>query len=126
MAAISTYLANALLNATLKDTSYTSPATAYAALGTTNQTAANDATEVTGGSYARQALTFGSAASGQSISNTAISTFASMPSCTVMSVSIYDAATNGNLLYWQNITPQVVNAGGSFVIPVGAITATMS
>lgn len=126
MSATSTFLANALLNATLKGVGYTSPVTVYAALGTTNQSAANDGIEVTGGSYARQALTFGTSASAGSISNTIAATFASMPSCTVASVSIYDASVNGNLLYFDNITSQVVNTGGSFIIPIGAITATLS
>ena len=57
MSAISNYLENALLNATLRNTTYTSPATVYAALFTTDPTDDGSGTECTGSGYARKAIT---------------------------------------------------------------------
>lgn len=126
MAAISTYLANKLLNVSLNGATFTAPSTVYIALGTTNQAAGDTATEVTGGSYARQALAFASASTAASIANTGAPSFTSMPSCTVTSISLYDAATAGNLLYFENISSQVVNAGGTFSVPAASVTVTLT
>ena len=66
MSEISTYLENALINATLRNTTYTSVATVYVSLWTSDPTDAGSGTEVSGGSYARQAVTFGAPSSGVS------------------------------------------------------------
>lgn len=55
-------------------------------------------TEVTGGSYARQTLTFGAAASG-SKANSASLTFSSMPATDVQGWAIYDTAGTGRKWY---------------------------
>ncbi len=55
MAEMSNYLENALINATLRNTSYTSPTTVYVALYTSDPTDADSGTECSGTSYARQA-----------------------------------------------------------------------
>lgn len=60
MAEMSNYLENALLNAVLRNTSYTSPSTVFVALYTSDPTDAGSGTEVSGGSYARKSVTFGS------------------------------------------------------------------
>ena len=63
--AISVYLGDFINNRTLKaGTAVPGVATIYLALYTSNPTSADVGTEVTGGSYARQAITFGSSASG--------------------------------------------------------------
>ena len=59
MAEFSNYLENALINAVLRNTSYTSPTTVYVSLYTTDPTDADSGTEVSGGLYARTAVTFG-------------------------------------------------------------------
>ena len=46
---MSTYLQNAVINATLRNTAYTSPTTVYVGLFTTTVTAGGSGTEVTGG-----------------------------------------------------------------------------
>ena len=53
MSEMSNYLENALVNAVLRNTSYTSPATVYLALYTSDPTDADAGTEVSGTSYAR-------------------------------------------------------------------------
>ena len=116
MAMLSTYLENALLNATLRNTAYTSPATVYLALYTSNPTAADTGTEVTGGSYARQSIAF-SAPSGGTTSNSATINFTAMPACTVTHMGIRDAAAAGNLLYFGPLSAsKVVNSGDTFTL----------
>ena len=56
MAEMSNHLENALINAVLRNTSYTSPTTTYLALYTSDPTDADTGTEITGGSYVRQAI----------------------------------------------------------------------
>ena len=67
MAEMSNYLENALVNATLRNTGYTSVATVYVGLYTTDPTDANTGTECTGGSYARKSATFGAPSNGASV-----------------------------------------------------------
>ena len=59
MAEMSNYLENALINATLRATTFTSPTTVYVGLYTSDPTDANSGTECSGGSYARKSATFG-------------------------------------------------------------------
>ena len=61
---MSNFLENALINATLRATTYTSPATVYVSLWTSDPTDAGSGTEVSGGSYARTSATFGSPSNG--------------------------------------------------------------
>ena len=98
MAEMSNYLENALINATLRNTSYTSVATIYVALYTTDPTDADTGTEVTGGSYARTSVTFAAPSNGVSLSS-ADCTF---PTCTaawgtVTHMGLRDASTAGNV-----------------------------
>jgi len=128
MTQISNYLENALINATVRATSYTSPSTVYAALFTSDPTDANTGTEVSGGSYARQSITFGSPSNGVS-SNTADLTF---PTCTltwgtVTHFGIYDALTSGNLLYHAPLTTsKTISTGDNFKIATGNLTLTLA
>ena len=64
MSEFSDYLENALINAVLRNTSYTSPATVYVALFTSDPTDAGTGTELSGNGYARTAVTFGSPSNG--------------------------------------------------------------
>ena len=67
-------------------------------------------TEVSGGSYARQNITFAAASAGAA-SNSALVSFTGMPACVVVGFAIYD---NGGARVW-NIT----RAGGSLTVNVG-------
>ena len=78
MAEMSNYLENALINATLRNTTYTSPATVYVALFTSDPTDAGSGTEVSGGSYARTAVTFGAPSNGVTTNSAAVE----FPQCT--------------------------------------------
>lgn len=123
--ALSNYLADALLDHTLRNVAYTSPTTVYVALYSAATDADDSGTEVTGGSYARQAVTFGAAVNGTMISSAAVQ-FTGMPATTVAGSGIYDAASGGNLLHFAAFNLAVSVASGSdFDVPVSDIVAVM-
>ena len=128
MSAISNYLENALLNATLTNTTYTSPASVYLGLFTSNPTDSNVGTELSAPSYARQAVSFGAASSGSSSNVSAISyDQATTDWGTIGWVGLYDAATSGNLLYYGALdTATTIDTNEIFVIPIGNLTVTLS
>ena len=130
MAEMSNYLENALLNATLNATTYTAPATVYVSLWTSNPTDAGDGTEVTGGSYARTAVSFATA-SGTSgnVLNDADVTFPTATASwgTVGWIGINDAATAGNLLYHTALdTAKTIDSGDIFKISTGNLSVTLA
>lgn len=118
------YLENKILNHVLKNTAYTQPATVYAALMTVAPTDSTTGTEVTGGSYARQAITFGTPSAG-SVSNTLAVNFSAVPAGTITHIAIFDASTGGNMLYYQVLNSQIVATAGSDIeFGIGDITVT--
>jgi hypothetical protein len=128
MAAMSNYLENALINATLRNTSYTTPTTVYVGLYTTDPTDANTGTEVTGGSYARKAATFGAPSDGVSTISSAIEFDQATASWgTVAYFGILDAATSGNLLYHGELTTsKAIDTGDVFKFATSALTVTLA
>ncbi|WP_026487646.1 phage tail fiber protein [Caldanaerobius polysaccharolyticus] len=127
MAAISTYLANKLLDHTLRNVAYTPPTTVYVALYTSNPGAGDTGTEVSGGGYARQQITFNVASGGQ-ITNNADVVFpvATASWGTVTHIGIRDAAAGGNLLYYMPLdVTKTIDAGDQLKIPVGQLTISM-
>jgi hypothetical protein len=127
MADFSNYLESALLNATLRNTTYTSPSVVYIGLYTTDPTDANVGTEVTGGSYSRQSATF-AAPSGGSVTTNADVTFPTATDNwgTVTHFGILDAATAGNLLYHGDLNnSKTINTGDILKIEAGNLTVTL-
>jgi hypothetical protein len=125
---MSTYLQNAVINATLRNTSYTSPATVYVGLYTTTVTAGGSGTEVTGGSYARIAVTIGAPSSGAS-SNSANVIFPTATASwgTVTYVGVHDALTAGNLLYFAPLTTsKTIDIGDVFQISTANLTVSLA
>lgn len=128
MANFSNYLENALINATLRNTSYTSPTTVYVALYSTDPTDADTGTEISGGSYARTAVTFGAPSNGVSTNNADV-TFPTATGSwgTVTHVGIRDASTSGNLLYHSSLTTsKTVSSGDVFKISSGNLSVTLA
>ena len=124
----STYLQNAIINATLRNTAFTSPATVYVALSTTTITAGGSITEVTGGSYARQAVTLSAPSSGTT-ANSANVTFPTATASwgTITDIGIYDASTGGNLLYFTPLTTsKTISSGDIFQISTGNLTVSLA
>ena len=120
----SNYLKSKIVKHVKGEASYTMPANLYLALYTSDPTVADTGTEVTGGSYARQLLSFAAESGGSASSNTA-ENFTNMPASTVSYWGLRDAATGGNLMYFGNFDiPQVVTGGQTFTINSGNIVIT--
>jgi hypothetical protein len=128
MAEISNYLENAIINATLRNTTYTSPATVYVSLWTSDPTDAGSGTEVSGGSYARTAVTFGSPSNGVSTNSAAVE----FPQATaswgsIGWIGINDASTSGNLLYHTALdTAKTIDSGDIFKIATSNLSVTLA
>lgn len=125
---MSNYLENALINATLRNTTFTSPSTVYVGLYTSDPTDANTGTEVTGGSYARQEATFGAPSNGASTISAAIEFPQATGSWgTVAYFGILDASTGGNLLYHGALTAsKTIDTGDVFKFATSALTVTLA
>lgn len=95
--AFTNFLSHSLLNHVLRNIAYTSPTTVYLALFTTATTDAGGGTEATGGSYARQAVTFAAPAS-KHTDNTGVISFSNMPAGTFTHAAMFDALAGGNML----------------------------
>lgn len=120
------YLENKLLDHTFGGAAYTAPATVYVALFTTATNDAGAGTEVTGGSYARQAITV--SVTGNAVTTTAAVSFptASASWGTVTHAALMDAASAGNMLGQDALpTSKIIDSGDVFTIPVGDIDITL-
>ena len=128
MAEMSNYLENALINATLRNTSYTSPATVYVALYTTDPTDADTGTEVSGNGYARQSVTFGAPSNGVSTNSGAVEFPQATGSWgTVAYIGLRDASSGGNLLYHTVLdASKTISTGDVFRISVGNLSVTLA
>lgn len=129
MAGISDYLENKILDHMLRNQAFTPPTTVYLALFTSDPGDDASGTEVSGGSYAREAITFGSAASGGQISNTADITFTTATASwgTVTHVGIFDAATVGNLLWHGALSAsKTVGDGDTFKVNTGDLDVSVT
>jgi hypothetical protein len=125
---MSDYLENAILNAVLRNTSYTSPSQVYIALFTSDPTDAGTGTEVTGGGYARQPITFNAPSNGL-VTNSADILFpvATASWGTVTHIGIYDASTGGNLLFHGALTTsKTISTDDQLKIAAGDITITLA
>ena len=128
MAEFSNFLENALINAVLRNTTYTSPATVYVSLYTSDPTDADTGTEVSGGSYARTSATFDAPSNGVT-QNSADITFPTATGSwgTVSHIGIHDASTAGNLLFHTPLdTSKTIDSGDIFKIETGNLTVTLA
>ena len=132
MSDISDYLEAALLNAVLRNTAYSSPAAVYLALFTSPTTDAGGGTEVTGGSYARQAVTFGAptvVSTSQQCANSADITFpiATANWGTVTHAAVCDALTSGHLLFHGALSVQrIVNTNDQIKFEAGDLKVQLA
>jgi hypothetical protein len=128
MAEMSNYLENALINVTLRATTYTAPTTVYVALFTTDPTDAGTGTELSGNGYARKSATFGAPSNGASVTTADITFDQATGSWgTVGWIGIYDALTTGNLLYHTPLTTsKTIDTGDIFKIASGSLSVTLA
>lgn len=128
MANASNFLRNALYNHIFRNTPYTPPANVYVALYSTNPTAADTGTEISGAGYARQVVTLGAPTNGSGSNaaqvNLPVAT-ANYPA-TVTHFGLRTAATGGNLLAYQALTtPRTITQGEAPIISVGQLIANL-
>lgn len=138
MSAFSDYYENKILDHMIRGQAFTPPTTVYLAAFTSNTgLEANSGVtgEVSGGSYARVAITLGSAASAGQIKNTADINFttASANWGTVTSVAVVDHATNTswgtnvNVLMWADLpASKTVNSGDTFKLLTNDLTLSVA
>jgi hypothetical protein len=127
MSDMSDYLENALGNAVLRNTAFTSPATVYVALYTSDPSDADVGTEVAAASYARQPITFSAPTTAGVFVNNADVLFptAAQDWGTITHVGIRDGLTGGNLLYYKAlVTPKATPIGSQFIIRAGELTVS--
>ena len=131
--AMSTYLENALINGTLRNTAYSPQATVYVALyDTTASLATLEASthtgEIVGNAYARTAITFDAPAGG--VTQCTQTTFPQASGGNwglVRYAAICEAATAGNILYFGQLQlDKQVDDGDTFRFNAGDLTITLS
>jgi hypothetical protein len=101
--------------------------TPYFAAFTANPTDAGTLTaELSGGSYARQAVTLGAPAT-KATSNTAQVAFSATPGVVITHIGLCDAATAGTLRRYVALGSSVtVGTSGQVTIAIGALTDTLA
>lgn len=144
MSAMSDYLENKLVDHLFRAQTLAAPATLHIGLLTAAPSDSGGGTEVSGGNYARVAVTSSlanwagtqaaasttasSGTGGQTSNNSAI-TFPT-PSGnwgTVSHFGIYDAASAGNLLFWGALTiAKTINQSDTVSFPAASLTITFS
>lgn len=122
----SNYLETELLDHVFAGNAYTSPSAVYVGLFTATPGEDDSGTEVSGGSYARQAGSF--SVSGNTATTTAAIEFPTATASwgTITHIGIYDAASAGNLLAYASLTAsKAIASGDVFRIPTGDIDITL-
>lgn len=115
---------NQLLDALVGTASYSVTTPIKLALVTASGSDSAAGTEVTGGSYARQTIAFGSASAGQ-IANSSTINFTSMPAATVVGIEIYDSAGTPKRLAYGTLTASKTLASGD-TLQFGSSSVTLS
>lgn len=146
MSALSNYLENKLVDLILRGQAFSAPANVYIGLFTTDPTDAASGTEVSGGSYARVAVsgalaswagtqsagsTTASSGTGGVTSNNAAITWSAAPTAnwgTVTHFGIFDAPSGGNLLLHGALTASktINNGDPAPAFPAGSLVITFS
>jgi hypothetical protein len=131
---LSDYAENKLVDHLTGKTSFTMPATVYAALCTvtiTDSMTGSTITEATYTGYARKQI----AASDMNASSGGVATNANdivFAACTagtstIVGVAICDASTAGNMLFYSDVTSHVVDTSNTpATIPAGSLSVTLT
>ena len=130
MAGFTNYLEDKVINHVFGGTAYTAPTAWYAALYTATPTDSAAGTEVSGGGYARQAVSWTIQAGGTAqASNSGALTWPAATSDwgSVTHAAVVDSLTGGNIMSYEILTktdfstanPKTVNTGDIFQIDAG-------
>lgn len=122
-----TNLVHSLLDLVFNGGSYTPPATVYLGLVTRALSAAVAAAfEVSGGSYARTAITFGAAVNGEILNSspvkfpTSTAAWGSMAN-PICGLAVYTASSGGDWLAYMPVRPQRVPKGRTPTVETGTV-----
>lgn len=144
MSAMSDYLENKLVDQLFRGQSAPTTTTLYVALYTSAPSDSGGGTEVSGGAYARVAVTSSlanwagtqsagstdaSSGTGGQTSNNAAITFPTPTAGwgTVTHFAIYDAASGGNELFWGALTiAKTINQADTVTFPAGSLSITFA
>lgn len=127
MAALTDHSRNALLDHTLRGDTFTAPINLWMGLLTSPANAASPGTEVAGGGYVRQPVTFASAANGEIATASACSwePVHASADAYVCGIGFYDASASGNLLAWETFSQsRLIAANTDASILAGATIAS--
>ena len=121
---------NNVLNKVFRNTDFTHPTTVYVGLYTAAPSDTTEGTEVSGGSYARQAVTFGAPSGNPAqIANSSSVSFpvATANWGTVTHVALHSASTGtGNQIAWAPLTTsKAINTDDQAVFNAGALTVQL-
>ena len=124
--AMTDFLQNKFLDASLRNTGYTGAATVYMALYSTSPTESTAGTELSGSGYARQSVTFAAPSTGTAVSSSTVTFGPATATWTLaVAVGIVDASTGGNVLYYRSINNTVAN-GTSLVFDSGDVEVVLT
>lgn len=130
MSALSDYSEKLLLDWIMTNGSATRPTAWYVALYTAAPSDSGGGTEVSGGGYSRQAVTFAAASTpGGTTSNSGAVSFTASGGNygTVTHIGIMDNSTGGNLLWHGALTAsKTVNDGDTLEFSAGNIDLTLA
>lgn len=120
-----TTFANSIIDHMLRNQAYSPPATVYLSLHTADP-GATGASEVTGGSYARNAIALDAAAA-KATANTDAESFTGMPAATVSHVGLWTASSAGTFIGGGALNAsQAVPSGGTFTINAGDLDLALA
>jgi len=129
MAGLSNYGENLTLTWLFTASSATRPTSWYVALYTVAPGEGGGGTEVSGGSYARQAATFtvSGTAPTQATNSSAIEFPAATASWgTIVAAAIYDASTSGNMIAFSTLdTSKTIDSGDVLRFNASSLTITL-
>ena len=125
---MSNFLENELYDHVLRNAAYTSLTNLYVSLHTADPTDAGTGTEVSGGSYARTAVTMGAPTNGSGTNSADVQFPQSTADWgTVTHIGIWDATTAGNMLFHTPLdTNKNITTGDVFKIAAGSLTITFA
>lgn len=127
MAQLSDFAENLLVDWLMTGATVTRPTTWFVALFTTAPNDTGGGVEVSGGGYARSAVTFAPSSGGQSVNSADVSYSATADWGTVTHAAIFDAASGGGIL-WHGafISQRTVLDGDNFTIPTGGLVVSIT
>ena len=137
MSAASDYLENVVLDHVLNSpgSAYTAPTTLYLGLFTndstnaaTNLEAGTLTDELSGNSYVRKSVTFGSASSGSCTTDATVTFDAATGNWgTITHLAVLDAETSGNVLFWGALTAsKTIESGDTMQFVSNNITISLA